>query len=401
MVSPSAPGDSPLKLEAIPAVFQQYRDDYSVLDELPGTNTSSGLFYLHREGVEYAGETSITFTPLGVLLEHCLVQPVLTQLRLIDKALLEHLTRNCNLVKHFTALKLFLLMEDGEFAHTLTSVLFEELTNDKNWTRICSASFLNGLLSRALDSSLQGSSPEAARLSFVTNGRHQVGTLSATSVNAMNFLELNYKVDWPCNVVIHPGHIQKYNRVFNFLLQVRRASWALKNTAIYLKHSCITYSGQGAEAKCLSEGQHRQLQLKRHELQHFSSVMHSYITNQLFNLSWQEFEHELQHKVHGVDELIHAHQCFIERAIFRCLLSRKAQPVMKIIVGILTNVLHFTDYARLDAVANYEKMCEIHAKFREALSLLLKVITKLVARGYQPHLDDYLLRLNFNGFYSH
>ena len=46
--------------------------------------------------------------------------------------------------------------------------------------------------------------------------------------------------------------------------------------------------------------------------------------------------------------------------------------MMKIIVGILTNVLHFTDYARLDAVANYEKMCEIHAKFREALSLLLK-----------------------------
>lgn len=89
---------------------------------------------------------------------------------------------------------------------------------------------------------------------------------------------------------------------------------------------------------------------------------------------------------------------------------------MKIIVGILSNVLLFTDFARVDAVANYEKMCEIHAKFREALSLLLKgrtaghlctyynqlctVITKLVARGYQPHLDDYLLRLNFNEFYS-
>lgn len=59
-----------------------------------------------------------------------------------------------------------------------------QLTNDKNWTRICSASFLNGLLSRALDSSLQGSSPEAARLSFVTNGRHQVGTLSATCTSS-------------------------------------------------------------------------------------------------------------------------------------------------------------------------------------------------------------------------
>ncbi|KAL5481669.1 hypothetical protein EMCRGX_G021878 [Ephydatia muelleri] len=345
-VSPSAPSNLSLQLETIPAVFQHYQDDYTILDELP-----------------------------GVLLEHCLVHPVFMQLRLIDSALLEHLTRK---------------------------FLFEELTNAKNWTRICSASFLNGLLSRALDSSLQGSSLEAARLSFATSGHHHVGTLSATSVNAMNFLELNYKVDWPCNVVIHPGHIQKYNRVFHFLLQVRRASWALKNTATYLKHSCITYSGRrGYETRCLSESQHRQLQLQRHELQHFSSVMHDYIANQLFNLSWQEFEHELHHKVHGVDELIHAHQSFIERAIFRCLLSRKAQPMMKIIVGILTNVLHFTDYARLDAVANYEKMCEIHAKFREALSLLLKVITKLVARGYQPHLDDYLLRLNFNGFYSH
>ena len=49
------------------------------------------------------------------------------RLHLVDLALLEHLTRRCELAKHFTALKLFLLMEDGEFAHTLTSTLFEEV----------------------------------------------------------------------------------------------------------------------------------------------------------------------------------------------------------------------------------------------------------------------------------
>ena len=50
--------------------------------------------------------------------------------------------------------------------------------------------------------------------------------------------------------------------------------------------------------------------------------------------------------------------------------------MMKIIVGILSNVLQFADCARQDAVGNYEKMCAVHAKFREALSLLLKGFRK-------------------------
>jgi len=30
----------------------------------------------------------------------------------------------------------------------------------------------------------------------------------------------------------------------------------------------------------------------------------------------------------------------------------------------------------------------------------LAVVTKLVERGYQPHLEDFLIRLNFNGYYK-
>lgn len=31
---------------------------------------------------------------------------------------------------------------------------------------------------------------------------------------------------------------------------------------------------------------------------------------------------------------------------------------------------------------------------------LLPVVTKLVNRGYQPHLEDFLLRINFNNYYK-
>lgn len=30
----------------------------------------------------------------------------------------------------------------------------------------------------------------------------------------------------------------------------------------------------------------------------------------------------------------------------------------------------------------------------------LSVVTKLVNRGYQPHLEDFLLRINFNNYYK-
>jgi gamma-tubulin complex component 6 len=29
-----------------------------------------------------------------------------------------------------------------------------------------------------------------------------------------------------------------------------------------------------------------------------------------------------------------------------------------------------------------------------------KVVTKLVNRGYQPHLEDFLLHINFNNYYQ-
>ena len=75
----------------------------------------------------------------------------------------------------------------------------------------------------------------------------------------------------------------------------------------------------------------------RHELQHFITVMQGYLTNQLFHLSWGEFETELgqnvssailhyiiitsgppaHSQVHSLDELIQAHKKFIDKMIFR------------------------------------------------------------------------------------
>lgn len=40
------------------------------------------------------------------------------------------------------------------------------------------------------------------------------------------------------------------------------------------------------------------------------------------------------------------------------------------------------------------------AHLSEPAPLLSSVVTKLVNRGYQPHLEDFLLRINFNNYYK-
>jgi gamma-tubulin complex component 6 len=70
---------------------------------------------------------------------------------------------------HFLSMKRFLLLEDGEFAHTLSSHLFNKLRSGGG-ARMTSPSFLNPLLQSALDSSLHGNSPNAELLTFAVSG---------------------------------------------------------------------------------------------------------------------------------------------------------------------------------------------------------------------------------------
>ena len=146
-----------------------------------------------------------------------------------------------------------------------------------------SSAFLNPLLQSALGSSLHGDEPNAQLLSFAVcdppalihpHGNHPSHPshisphTTYTAVDALDFLQLRYKVntlillltsdllqvEWPCNIVITESTLKKYNevrpsthrsvvllicragcQVFHLLLQLRRASWTLKNVFTQLQ----------------------------------------------------------------------------------------------------------------------------------------------------------------------
>ncbi|XP_070763451.1 gamma-tubulin complex component 6 [Enoplosus armatus] len=336
---------------------------------------------------------------LPVLIKHSVTTPLITHVSLVNKAVVDYFFVELGVERHFEALRHFLLMEDGEFAQSLSDLLFEKLGSGQTPGELLTPLVLNSILSKALQYSLHGDTPLAGNFTFAL--RFLPETFHPHAPDSLNCLELRYKVDWPLNIIITDSCMNKYNRLFSFLLQLKHMVWSLREVWFHLKRTALV-KGAGRSV------QFRQLQLYRHEMQHFVKVIQGYIANQILQVSWSEFTAKLA-TASDLDAIHRTHADYLNRAIFRGLLTEKAAPVMNIIHSIFSLILKFRaqliaqpwDSQQGEAVhPSFIAMQQSYNTFKYYSHFLFKVVTKLVNRGYQPHLEDFLLRINFNNYYK-
>ncbi|KAM9377115.1 gamma-tubulin complex component 6 [Pholidichthys leucotaenia] len=336
---------------------------------------------------------------LPVLMKHSVTAPLITHVSLVNKAVVDYFFVELGVERHFEALRHFLLMEDGEFAQSLSDLLFEKLGSGQTPGELLTPLVLNSILSKALQYSLHGDTPLAGNFTFAL--RFFPETFHPHAPDSLNCLELRYKVDWPLNIIITDSCMNKYNRLFSFLLQLKHMVWSLRDVWFHLKRTALV---KGASCSV----QFRQLQLYRHEMQHFVKVIQGYIANQILQVSWSEFTAKLA-TASDLDAIHRTHADYLNRAIFRGLLTEKAAPVMNIIHSIFSLILKFRaqliaqpwESQQGEAVhPSFIAMQQSYNTFKYYSHFLFKVVTKLVNRGYQPHLEDFLLRINFNNYYK-
>uniref|UniRef100_A0A1A7Z1D0 Gamma-tubulin complex component 6 n=1 Tax=Iconisemion striatum TaxID=60296 RepID=A0A1A7Z1D0_9TELE len=336
---------------------------------------------------------------LPVLIKHSVTAPLITHVSLVNKAAVDYFFVELGVERHFEALRHFLLMEDGEFAQSLSDLIFEKMGSGQTPGELLTPLVLNSILSKALQYGLHGDTPLASNFTFAL--RFLPETFHPHAPDSLNCLELRYKVDWPLNIIITDSCMNKYNRLFSFLLQLKHMVWSLRDVWFHLKKTALV-KGAGRSV------QFRQLQLYRHEMQHFVKVIQGYIASQILQVSWTEFTAKLA-TANDLDAIHRTHADYLNRAIFRGLLTEKAAPVMNIIHSIFSLILKFRaqliaqpwDNQQGEAVhPSFIAMQQSYNTFKYYSHFLFKVVTKLVNRGYQPHLEDFLLRINFNNYYK-
>ncbi|KAG5274162.1 hypothetical protein AALO_G00159870 [Alosa alosa] len=396
-----SPGESPEDhyLLSLASQYQveQYEDTYNLMTAVPDTLLLQQVVRgpygfpmdpsLHRATDTTAVRLS-EMVSLPVLMKHSVTTPLITHVSLVNKAVVDYFFVELCVERHFEALRHFLLMEDGEFAQSLSDLLFEKLGSGQTPGELLTPLVLNSILNKALQYSLHGDSALAANP-------------TRAHPDSLNCLELRYKVDWPLNIIISDSCMNKYNRLFSFLLQLKHMVWTLRDVWFQLKRTARVKGVAGSV-------QFHQLQLYRHEMQHFVKVIQGYLANQILQVSWSEFTTKLG-SVSDLDAIHRTHADYLNRAIFRGLLTEKAAPVMNIIHSIFSLILKF----RAQLVSqpwecqqgetvhpSFIAMQQSYNTFKYYSHFLFTVVSKLVNKGYQPHLEDFLLRINFNDYYK-
>ncbi|XP_068258398.1 gamma-tubulin complex component 6 isoform X2 [Nyctibius grandis] len=390
--------------------IEKYQDSYDLMSELPVSHLlhhvipRSYTFPVDPMVQSATDETAVQLSELlslPVLMKRSITAPLVSHVSLVNKAIVDYYFVELNVEKHFEALRHFLLMEDGEFAQSLSDLLFEKLGSGQTPGELLNPLVLNSILNKALQYSLHGDTQLASNLSFALKYLPEV--FKPNAPDALSCLELRYKVDWPLNIVITESCMNKYNKIFSFLLQLKHMVWTLKDVWFHLKRTALV-------SRASNSVQFRQLQLYKHEMQHFVKVIQGYIANQILHVTWCEFGNKLS-SVGNLEEIHRTHAEYLNKAIFRGLLTEKAAPVMNIIHSIFSLILKFRsqlisqswsfDAGKQTAVhPNFGLMQQSYNTFKYYSHFLFKVVTKLVNRGYQPHLEDFLLRINFNNYYK-
>jgi gamma-tubulin complex component 6 len=366
--------------------------------------------------------------PLGVLIDDSISHVIRIHHSRVEAAACELMRTDFDLLGHLRALRRYFLMDAGDMHDTFLSMLFSRLHDTEalsSVSGIANPHELSAQLDAAIRSSSCAKDPFADRLRVVLTvddvdgssgkkkqgpaGHHakppgrSSGSAPATrgsgadgTLGALDHVGLELAVEWPLTVVITARHLAQYNTIFRFMVRQRRVSHELRR---------VWTAFQSHSARALSrDPRMHELALFRHEVRHFVGTLESFILTQVLHVAWADFEAETA-RAQTITALRAAHAAFLERATHHCLLHESAASIISIIETTYAHIIRFcvvvagasTGQQMLDS---YPTMMKSKHAFRQYTRFLYRVLRGLARKGSQPHLEDLITRLNFNGQYD-
>ncbi|CAG8440168.1 7814_t:CDS:2 [Funneliformis mosseae] len=257
------------------------------------------------------------------------------------------------------------------------------------------------------------------------------------TLEALDFLYLDYKPPYPINVILSPNSLTKYNRLFTFLLRVLRMGTVIRH--VYrLAYERYLYDDddEAAEHSLL-------VQKFRFEAQQFIVALHGYVFDVAISSTWtlfmkrlnkiakeSEFELPREHLwgrgstsdtvsfldgqsdvfsignadefedeedddgmgegVKDLESLRAYHDHVLDRMLFQCLLKKKQEAIMKVLNGIFTVILTFANklQRKRSRIIDLQKRQEywnsikdLYGKFRLYTAMLVKILMALDEKG--------------------
>eukprot|EP00698_Gefionella_okellyi_P011070 TRINITY_DN2903_c0_g1_i1.p1 TRINITY_DN2903_c0_g1~~TRINITY_DN2903_c0_g1_i1.p1 ORF type:complete len:1006 (-),score=219.19 TRINITY_DN2903_c0_g1_i1:318-3335(-) len=322
--------------------------------------------------------------PLAVVVDRCIRQSILAQARISNTAAVDLFMRELQLSQHLQAIRRYILMDAGDFADVFCTTIFPQVGSAATRLPV-------HILNRALETALRVSSRADDKFASRVSVSH-VSTPHVTEaelVNQLNYIQLNYKVEAPLDLIFTPECMKGYNRLFTFLFKMRRVNDALSE--IWLVFNDL-------RAHAPRDPRMHTLHLFRHEMQHFVGIIQGFVITHVLDVRWRKLEQRLQGEVTGVDHLRQLHAEFLENVLKRSMLHAQGQLPMQALDRMLSIVLKLRAQitgAKLDD-SMFKKVLQTRDLFTTCGRFLFMVLKKFSERVSEDDVADLVMRLNYN-----
>ena len=355
------------------------------------------------------------FAPPLSLLPVLSFNPVIAvQALLINRACLRLLFREYKIQSHFCLLHRYSLFGDGVFASRLSHALFDPEVNstERRRGRFCAGASglklgsrdfwppanaelrlaLMGILTESYYESEPGAEASSmfrdelpGGLSFAIRNMHEdelQRCMDPNSIEALDFLKLQYRPPPPLDAVITQASLAKYDVVFKLLLRATRMLFVVNqlfrdtNPRFAARHSVDSTS-----------------KVFRIESHHFVSAICRYFFNGV-QANWDILRQRLEgidkaldrddtSDVDSLHELRDFHENLLDRLLFTLLLRRRQAQVMKLLEEIFSLILVFARHIRTEAMGSSEFKTDLtgtYEKFKKKVRVFIDVCRGLSER---------------------
>ena len=405
-------------------------------------------------GDSNGSDRKVSAPPISLLATLSFSPLISAQTHLVNHACLHLLFKEHGIKSHLSLLHQYQLLGDGVFVSRLSHALFYpdiqaaelrkgrqragisdfELGSRDLWLPASSDlrlalmdilvdSYNETKLSKEISSMFRNELP--GNLSFSVRGMNEDELhrcMNPDSIEAFDFLKLEYRPPSPIDTVITQAALLKYDAVFKLLLRLARMLYItnqlFRDTKFALRHRVRVHS---------------LTHLFRIESHHFVLATSTYFLEGV-EASWAKLENKFEEIERGLEQdgsesLSHLgefHERILDGMMFALMLHKRQEQVMKLLEEIYNLILQFARHIRLQSLAinavespsNERDLRDLHRKFRKKVRVFVSECRGLSERrgsdgtssalpsgnvakeDSENTISHLLLKLEISGFYA-
>ncbi|KAJ5113977.1 hypothetical protein N7456_002511 [Penicillium angulare] len=270
-------------------------------------------------------EPSLVCLPFSALVDAVFDKLVNANHSISAALLRSELDEQCDLWGSLDALELVYLGKDLGIVGSVDAKIFELMDRGRAWDD----KFLLTESTRSAFSALPEIDP--TRLVVRSEGSSQRDSQNqARSVRNLESISIDYILPWPVANIVTEDAIQSFRRISTFLMQIRRAKYALVRQRV-------------RDARMQADDtNHTLVHGLHHNLLWFLDILYSHLTYLVISTANQSLRSDLSH-AKDVDAMIAAHQSYISSLENQCLLAKNLSPIHDVIIHILDLCVYFAD----------------------------------------------------------